>query len=265
MRTFRHQRRRRGLSLTELLVASTIMVLIVGAMSMLAMTVHSANDYCRGQSLAAQHGRVAQDRIARAVSTATANEQFPGCLVIATTVGSWEFPDTLAVWLPETTASDPAGLPRVGEIVLFTPNPQEPNCLLEIRRPNDSATVPAPTNAAGWRTLANSLRTDATAERITLTDRLRVADAGTNGTNLRGCVRFNRLMTPTEADWTDYRAGSLGWTQIDWPLDAYSSLAGMRRVVCQTELQIAAGDSLRTADIAVPFFGSASLQYDLNR
>ena len=260
------RRARRGLTLTELLVAATIMVMIVGAMSMLAMTVHSANDHCQGQSLSAQHGRVVLDHLSRTISSATASEDFPGFLVITEQVGAWKFPDTLAVWQPEGTAADPDGLPRVSEIVLFTPDPAQANCLMRIRHPTNTAVVPAASNQAAWRTLAASLRTDPAAERVTLTDRLRTGELieGGGAANVRGCVRFLRLMAPSEAEWTDYREGDVAWDGIAWPLDAYSSATGMRRVVCQTELQILS-DGSDAAATAVPFFGSAGIHYDLSR
>jgi hypothetical protein len=257
------------LTLTELLIAATIMVMIVGAMSMLAMTVHSANDHCQGQSLAAQHGRVVIDRIVRSVSGATTSESFSGCLVITEQVGAWKFPDTLVVWLPTGTAADPNGLPRIGEIVLYTADPAQPNCLLEVRLPGSTQIVPAESDTAAWRTLAASLRTDPTAQRITLTDRVRtgvlVEQAGPlQAANMRACLRFHRLISPSEAEWADYKAGTVHWDELTWPLDAYSSLAGTRRVVCQMELQIFPGDT-SSSTTAVPFFGSAGITYHLNR
>lgn len=261
---------RRGLTLTELLVASTIMVMIVGAMSMLAMTVHSANDHCQGQTRAAQHGRVTIELIGRTVSGATASEQFPGCLVVTEDVGSWEMKDTLFVWSPETVAVDPAGLPRIEELVLFTPDPAQPNHLLMIRSPGDSGVAPAVSDVSAWRTLAAALRTDAGAERVVLTDRLRtgaiVEQAGEpQAADLRGCLRFTRLIAPSEEEWQDYRNGDKDWEDLAWALDAYSSLAGTRRVACQVELQIVPNEAETAAVTAVPFFGSAGLSYELSR
>jgi hypothetical protein len=254
------------LTLTELLVASTIMVMIVGAMSMLAMTVHSANDHCQGQALAAQHGRVVVDHLSRTISSATASEDFPGFLVISEQVGAWQFPDTLAVWLPEGAAADPDGLPRVGEIVLFTPDAAQANCLVRIRQPGNAAVVPAASNASAWRTLAASLRTDPSAERVTLTDRLRTGALVEGGgpANVRGCIRFLRLMAPSDAEWADYGDGDLDWDELAWPLDAYSTVTGTRRVVCQIELHILPSSDTAEAT-AVPFFGSAGIHYDLTR
>ena len=71
-------------------------------------------------------------------------------------------------------------------------------------------------------------------------------------------------MTPSAADWEDYRDGLLGWTELEWPLDAYSSQAGTRRVVCQTEIQLLQG-SEDDAVTAVPLFGSAGVTYELSR
>ena len=263
-------RSRRGLTLTELLIASTIMVMIVGAMSMLAMTVHSANDHCQGQSLAAQHGRVVLDHLSRTISAAASNENFPGFVIITEQVGPSTFPDALAVWLPEGTAADPDGLPRVSEIVLFTPDPAQRNRLLQIRQADNTAVVPATSDVTAWRSLATSLKTDPAAERVTLTDRLRtgalIEQTGPpDAANLRGCVRFVRLMAPSESEWADYKGGDLDWDEIAWPLDSYSSVAGTRRVVCQIELQIVPSESDTSATTAVPFFGSAGITYDLSR
>ena len=264
------RRARRGLTLTELLVAATIMVMIVGAMSMLAMTVHSANNHCQGQSLAAQHGRVVLDHLSRTINTAASSEDFPGFVVITEQLGSSKFPDTLAVWLPEGAAADPDGLPRVSEIVLFTPDPAQANCLLQIRQAGNGAVVPPASDLTAWRTLAASLKTDPASERVTLTDRLRtgalVEQTGTpDAANLRGCLRFLRLMAPSESEWADYRGGELAWDEIAWPLDSYSSVTGTRRVVCQIELQIAPNHSDTSAATTVPFFGSAGITYDLSR
>lgn len=266
--TARHARR--GLTLSELLIAATIMVMIVGAMSMLAMTVHSANDHCQGQSLAAQHGRVVLDHLTRSISSANASESFPGLVVISEQLGSDAFPDTLAVWLPEGAAVDPEGLPRVREMVLFSPDPTQASCLVRIRQVDNGDVAPVATDLAAWRTLAAAIRTDPDAERTTLTDSLRTGSLveGTGAeqtTNFRGCVRFLRLMAPSESEWADYKDGDLNWDEIAWPLDAFSSVTGTRRVICQIELQIAPGDTATSAETAVPFFGSAGITYDLSR
>src|SRR5438046_4089558 len=69
--------KRRGLTLAELLIAATIMLMIAAAVGTLASAVKSANDYCKGYTTSAQHARVALSRMERAMMNAYANEQFP--------------------------------------------------------------------------------------------------------------------------------------------------------------------------------------------
>jgi hypothetical protein len=255
--------RRRGLTLTELLIAGTVMTMLVGGMGTLVMAVHATNEHCRGQALAAQHARVALDRIQRAVRSAEASEQFPGCLVQSVTQSGTTFPETLVVWSPLKAAADPQGLPRVNELVVFCPDPANPSRLVELRDPSDTATCPAIDNVAAWASLVDSLKTGNATEVVELSDRLRTAQ--TSGSDdPRGCVRFQVLMAPAAAEWADYCAASLTWQELSWPLDAYSSRTGMRRIVCQTELQIVPGDSAG-GHIALPFYGSATLNDELVR
>ena len=254
---------RRGLTLTELLIAGTIMTMLAAGMGTLVMTVHAANEFCRGQAVAAQHARVALDRIQRSVRTAEASEHFPGCLVVSQPAGGWEFPDTLVVWKPEGNAADPNGLPRVNELLLFTPDPLAPSRLIELRAPDRTGAAPAASDAAGWAALVDDLKASGSSVKNELTDRLRTGAVTEDGTDLRGCIRFRVQMGPTAGEWAAYRGGTRTWDSLAWPLDQYSTRAGLRRVVCQTELHILPGDS--ASQSAVPFFGSAALSYELQR
>jgi hypothetical protein len=264
-------RRRAGLTLAELLVASTIMLLIATAVATLASTVQSTNDYCKGHTVSAQHARVALSRIERAVQYAVASEQFPGCIVVTEQAGSEELPHTLVVWNPTATAANPTGLPLVSEIVVFCPDPAHPNTLLEIRSPNDNSAVPAATNTSAWRTLTNQLKTSANTTKVLLTDRMRTAPLTGNyseslsPSDLRGAVRFRRLMAPSDQQWAQFRASTRTWQNIDWPQDSYRSTSGTRVVACQTELQIVPGAMGSAAVTAIPFYGSATITYELSR
>jgi prepilin-type N-terminal cleavage/methylation domain-containing protein len=263
--------RPRGLTLTELLIASTIMLLIGAAISMLASTAHSTNHYCRGQTEAAQHARVVLDRVDQAMQNAVASELFPACLVVSEQAGLEALPQCLVVWSPRGAAADPAGLPRVNEIVVFAPLFERPDVLAEIRSPNDATVVPAASDLAGWRALVKSLRASQSVERISLTDRLRTAplsgswNASLTASELRGVVRFRRLMNPSDEEWAEYRAGTRNWSDLSWPLDAYRSTSGTRVVVCQTELQMVTADRSTALLTGLPFFGSALRTYELAR
>jgi hypothetical protein len=263
-RQTRFRGRRRGLTLTELLIAGTIMTMLAAGMGTLVMTVHSTNEYCRGQSVAAQHGRVAIDRITRAVRTAQTSPQFPGCLVVSETVGTWDFPDTLVVWSPSGSAADPEGLPRVNELVIYTPDPVLPTRLIELREPSSAAIVPAASDAAGWATLVANLKVSVAAVKTELSDRLRTGAVSGGSGDARGCVRFSVALAPSADWWAEYKAGTRAWSALDWPLDCYSTRTGMRRVVCQVELHILPSD-VDAGQTAVPFFGSTALTYELPR
>lgn len=258
-----HSPTRRGLSLTELLASMLILTLIAGSLGAVASAVRSSNAYCTGHTQAAQHARVSLARIERNLSLATANENFPGCRVFTTTIGSSTFPDTLVVWKPLGTAVTPTGLPRVNELLLYTYNPAAPNELLEIREATNTATAPAWTATSSWSTLVTTLKSSNTATRTLLTNRLYTAQPS-SGVAARGAIRFLIIAGPSEAQVTAYRAGTTSWSALDWPMDRYGSTTGTRMIVCQTELLIDASDGVSTGQI-LPFFGSSSFSYQMSR
>jgi len=264
-------RRRRGLTLAELLIATTIMLMIAAAVGTLAATVHSTNSFCQGQVVCAQHARVALNHIERAVTAATANEQFPGFLVVSEQVGTETLPNTLVVWSPTGTPANSTGLPLVREIIVFAPDPAQPSQLVEFRLDSDLSVTPPASDIASWRTLVDRLKTSSTTTKIVLTNRLRTAplagawNASLTAPALRGVVWFERLMTPSDAEWTQYRAGTTNWQNLVWPLDRYGATTGTRTVVCQTELQLVPGDMASAAATTVPFYSSAMIGYSLSR
>jgi prepilin-type N-terminal cleavage/methylation domain-containing protein len=263
--------RRRGLTLAELLVASTIMLLIATAVATLAATVQSTNDYCKGHTVSAQHARVALSRIEHAIQYAVASEQFPGCIVVTEQAGSQELPHTLVIWNPTGTAANPTGLPLVSEIVMFCPDPAHPNALLEIRAPTNNNPVPPTTHTSAWRTLTDQLKISSSTTKVQLTDRMRTApitgdySESLSPSDLRGVVRFRRLMAPSEQQWAQFRGNTRTWQNIDWPQDSYRSTSGTRVVAIQTELQIVPGAMGSAAVTAIPFYGSATITYELSR
>src|SRR5262245_16572071 len=121
---------RAGLTLLELLLASTIMALLVAALASMASAVYRTNEYSQGYGEAAQHARVVLQRITRKINKATANANYPGAWVIHRTVGGATFPEVLVVWHPTGAAIDAAGQPRVKELVIYCPSGTAPNELL---------------------------------------------------------------------------------------------------------------------------------------
>lgn len=259
---------RAALTLIELLIAMSIISLTALALGTLARATQISASYVEGNSTAAQHARVAMERIGRAVQTATANETFPGTVLFAESVAGNRFPDTLVVWKPAagSIAATPLGLPRFSELVVFCPNATQPNTLLEITSRSDMRTVPALSNTAQWTTELSTLKTGNLSQKIVLTDMLRTASTGGSAT-ARGCVRFEVLLRPSAAEMTSYRNGTLAWDAIAWPQHWYGETTGMRQAWVRTELEMMPNSrsGAAAAAMAIPFLGSAALYYDITR
>jgi prepilin-type N-terminal cleavage/methylation domain-containing protein len=258
---------RRGFTLAELLCAVAILTILAGAMGTLAYGVSNANDYCRGQNEAAQHARVVLERIRRNVIGCKASETFPGCVVASTTVGSYSYPDRLLIWKSDGVVAGATEYPRYKDLVVYTYNPSRPIELLEITSTDTTALTSASNTALN--TVVDALLASGSSTKTVITDRLDLATTGSGtGTRLanlladsaaRGMIRFRIVMSPTATQWTQYKASTRTWANIDWPLDQYGPGTGTRRVSCLTELQMLADDTSEKP--SVPFFGSATKVY----
>ena len=261
--------RRRGLTLAELLITSTVMALIAGGLAALSSTVQISNAHHYGRSLTLQHGRVALQRIQQTLNQAAANEQFPGFVRFAELVGGNSFPDTLVVWSPETAAAAPEGLPLISELVTFCPDPTEPHKLLEIRVPSDNRTVPPLSDTTAWATELAAIKAASDATRVVLTDLLRLAVPTDNSGatySARPALRFEVSVRPSEQEWSEYEAGSRNWDDISWVQDIYGSQTGLRQSWCRIELQLRPGEvDDHSTGAAFPLFGSAAVYYTLRK
>lgn len=261
---------RQGLTLLELLIAMTIMVMVVGAMGGLTRTVQQGFEYSEGYGLSTQHARVVLDRIAQNVAQATANEQFPGCLVVAETVNTFRYPDTLVLWRPSGAPVAPNGLPRYNELLVYCPNPAAPKQFVEMTAPSDMRTVPAASDQAGWQAAMAALKKDRNTKMVVLSDLLRTCSMDPSGfatSNVRGAARFESRLRPSDADWASYTAGTITWMNLPWVQGIYGSQAGLRQVWVRMELQLMPGAewvaSNPAAAQATALMGSATLYYQL--
>lgn len=253
---------RRGMSLAELLLSLTILVMVAGSMGSMAMTLQSVTSYTRGQTNAAQHDRVILDRLDRTLQSANVSEAFPGLMVVTWPEASALFPDTLVIWKPSGgTAADPNGVPRANELVIIRPDPSNPASLIEITNPSEPATATfASSDLANWRALVTALTSSGSAVKVELTDLLRTAVTSTSAeATRRGCVRFRYAAAPSDAEIASYRAGLASWTSLAWPQDRAGTTMGMRSLGCFTELQLVPDPADNAADDALPFFGSTLL------
>lgn len=257
---------RHGLTIVEVLVSATITASVVGTLAALAMAVQQNALHQHDYGQAVQHARVALDRIARSVETATATANYPGAVVVFEQVGAHRFPDTLVVWRPAAAPTNPAGPPLARELVMFCPNPTAPHELVEITFPGNATPVELndTLNTSSGRALVQSLKTSTTAVKTVLTPWLRTAMPGASGA-LRGAVRFEAALRPAASQWAENRAGTRAWDAIDWPQGIFSPQVGLRQVWVQTELHLQPGGAAATNRGPVPFFGSAALWYEMNR
>lgn len=274
---FRHRRKtrsgrgRRGLTLAELLVATTVVTIIVGGLGALAQTVETGNTYSNGRATATQHARVAIDRIERALHDAHVSPAFSGFLVISQQISPYTYPDTLVVWKPTGQPANPTGLPLRSELVIYRPNSSNPHQLLEITVRGDTTVVPAPSDQASWYSFLQTLPTSSYYEAVAITDLLRTAQPTSSGNSgaARGAVRFQAVLRPSDADWNAYKSGSVAWESLPWVQDIQGSQAGLRQAWCSFEIQLMPGPEsfLRDprGDSAMAFFGSAARYYELHK
>jgi type II secretory pathway pseudopilin PulG len=255
------------------MMVSAVMAIVATSLAALATTVQVSNQQQTGQGLALQHGQVAIQRIERALQSATTSEQFPGFIVVRETVSGSTFPDTLAVWKPNGVPVAADGLPRVNELVVFTPAYNDPTRLIELRDANNSSEVPAVADAAAWQYLISMMKMSAMSgmdSRATvLTDLMRqaaVTDSSGISRGQRGCIRFEQTLRPSAAEWQAYKAGSATWQSLPWAQGIYGTSVGQRQALCRIELQLRPGDTdSHDKQVAIPFFGSAALYYQLER
>ena len=242
--------------------------MVVAVIAAVAQGVQTSFEYSEAYGTATQHARVALERITRAVDGATANQQFPGVLILPDQDGTWTFPATLVVWHPSGSPANPTGLPLYSELVIYTHDPNSPNELVELTTPGDTGTVPNYTDTATWTTSVAAIKVASSTQKVILTDRLRTAQVSAT-TPLRGAVRFEARLTPSQAAYTSYQQGATAWNQMIWPQGMWGSLYGLRQVWVQIELQIMPDSDLTVTGAAArpgqAYFGSAAIYYSLSK
>ena len=259
---------RRALTLVEMLVAMAVLGILAVGLGAMVTTIHQSNDFVRREGEALQHARIAMERIKRTCQSAHATADYPGFWTVATTSGSYSFPDALVVWSPASgAAANAAGPPLLSELVIFTFDASSPEKLIEISARSASGTAPAINQSVAWLLLVAVAKASSAVEKIELTDLLRVADAGSGGADWRGVIRFETRYHPTEAERTAHLTGSRDWEDLTWPLGNYGSDYGVRQSWCAMELQLVPrGMTRRGSDAEAhtqAYFGSATRNYTL--
>jgi prepilin-type N-terminal cleavage/methylation domain-containing protein len=261
-RTRRIATGRRAFTMVELLVASVVVAMIVGAMGMMALGVRTNQSVSQNAGMAQQHARVVLNRIRFNISSCTANETFPGFMVFSERLGPYTYPDTLVVWKPSTTAADPDGLPRWDEVIIYAVDPDSPDKFYEITVPGNATTVPALTNLATWQTNLLDARRGKGSTRLLMSDLLHFAKPASS-TIKRGALRFDAQLRPSADEWDSYVGGTLPWSNMNWVQDVYSPDNGLRQNWCRIEMQLRGGDN--STDNALPFVTSATVYFQVKR
>lgn len=246
------------MTLTEVLISVMLLVMLAAGAASLSMAVGQADEHSRGVTEVAQQARILIDRLERTIREATGSEQFPGLLVFAHNADGYDFPDTLVVWRPDAAPLNP-DLPHISELRFFFPDPADGARLLEVRLDSDAALAPPVSDDTGWQDLLARARQNPETV-VELSHTMRSARIG--GVD-RGAVRFDVVHAPSDAQWDDYQASSVDWSDLWWPLDLAGSRQGLRQSWCRFEVQLA-GSGLPGSH-AVPVFGSATVSYGVSR
>lgn len=254
--------RRNALTLVEMLLAMAITGVLIAGVVTLAKVAEDTFQTANTAIEDVQVWKTVTRRIDRAIRRCYANEQFPGAIVVSRTAEGFTFPETLVVWTPiNGKPIDPAGRPRLKELVFFMPAGQAANELREYTLPDSQALAPALEDVTGWRSLVAQIRTNSALPSILLTNRLRYFSFGSEKL---GAIRFYLEMAPSIEEW---KSSSLSWEDLSWPQGLFAPDRGQRRVRIRVEIQLAPSPS--TTEFEAPycrtFIGSLSFYYSLRK
>lgn len=234
----KRSRARDGMTLVELLIAVSIMAMIAGSLGAMARAIQVGAQFSEGHGAATQHARVTLEQIGLEVSKAAANDNYPGLFVVAQSVAGQQVPDTLVVW-QTTRTIDQNTRPLLRELVIFCPDRNDKRRLVRVTAPLDNQLAML-TDTAAVRSQIESMKTATSRVEVDLTDLLRTVSI--NGA-AHAAVRFEVLQS--------------------------SLPAGLKQVRLRTEMQLMPGKPSYVSDptggLAIPFLGSASVYYSINR
>lgn len=265
----------RGFTLVELLMGMLITTMLSIVLGGLSYAVYVARVHTNGLADATNESQAALDRIEYMVGRSGVYQigNRPTRLGIAVVERTWSIyviPDTLVIW-----SGGPAGslaesgtlnrLPLVNELLIYTPDPQDPRQLLELSFPSSSATVDF--DSSDFADTVRDLIESEAGIRTTLCRRLHRASIapGSGRDSLEvGMIRFTVDHTPHIADLSQTTPGSPEWDRLPWILGASSRDMGLCQANVSIELNMDATDPRERDTLAspIPYFGSATRRYE---
>ena len=258
----------KGMTLLELLIAMSIMLMVVGTLAGIARAVQLGFEYNQGHGNATQHARVTIERITGKVREATATKSFPGFVVLDEQIDTWRFPDTLVVWFtdgpPLNDDGTPRLKPRLNELVIYCPHPKSPGTLVEIS--TDSIDLLQEDDVA-CASQIEAIKASDSSRVTTLTDLVRISEIDeSNDPQIRAAVRFASVLRPSESDWDDWENDDIAWEKLPW---AFGPQTGLRHARLRIEIQLMTGEAPAAEATdrrqAIPFFGSAAIYYPMRK
>jgi Tfp pilus assembly major pilin PilA len=257
------------MTLVELMVAASVMSLVAVTLGGLVQAVNTARTYISAMQLASSQGQFTTDRIKSAMQrSGTYRVGSSSTIAGIAVVWNSDRPETLVVWTGgrEESLSDQGTLhrlPLANEIVIYTPDPDRAERLVEIVVPSASGTIDFA--ASDFETRVRQLIANSDPDqRVTLCDRVRVA---ADGTGKIAAIRFEMEQSPDNSAISTTAPGTVNWRSLQWYGGISSSSAGLRHVLVRIEMQVLTdgtpGDP--ASDIAMPVFGSASRRYFFER
>lgn len=272
----RNSSRRAGLTLVELLMAVSVTSVLSIVLGGLMLAVRTAHEHSTGLETSTTQATAASDRIRYMVAEAGVY-QLPGepttagLAVVHHRTSAGDLPDVLVVWSGGRSGGMAgqgvlARLPRVEELVIYCPDPQDAAGLVEITVPGDSSDVDF--RSAGFAKTILSLIASAQVETVLICDRIRPTALGAFGgfpAEEVGNVRFTLEWTPDEAEIDSTAPGSAEWYALPWAQGIVAGDSGLRQAnVCmefQVESRAYEARPTGTNWAAVPYFASASHRY----
>lgn len=254
------------------MIGMSLLSMLAVVLSGLVSAVSSSRNYTAGLEEANIQSQAALDRIKYIASHAgvyqtTGQETVPGFAVVTHNRNGQTIPDTLVIWSGGrsgglATQGPLDRLPVVNELLIYTPNPNNPAQLVELVVSTNSNTIDF--KSQSFDTTIRSLITRDDAEMLRVMDRLRVTNLANDGSTSgnTGCVWFELSQTPNDAAIASATVGTESWMALPWVQGIAAGSNGLRQVTINIELQANTDyhNKIDSTDTQ-PFLGALSYRY----